>query len=71
MTTRQIVAIFLFYIGAHLLLGSLLRGSVVAGGIDASVTALFILGVASIVAGILALREQTIWLRFQPRLKAS
>jgi hypothetical protein len=56
MTTREIVAIFLFYMGFQTLSGSILYGHVASGGSDVFVIASFALGVALIVAGIVALR---------------
>lgn len=55
MTAREIIAIFLFYIGFQTLAGSILYGAVTAGGSNPSVIASFALGVAFIVAGIVTL----------------
>jgi hypothetical protein len=57
MTTRQIVAIVLFYIGLQQLCATVLYVHVWSGGgSDASMLASYILGTAFIVAGIVALR---------------
>lgn len=56
MTSREIVAIFLFYMGFQTLSGSILYGHVSSGGSDMLVMAFFALGVALIVAGIVTLR---------------
>ena len=58
MTTREIVAVFLFYMGLQTLSASILYGAVAAGSSDASVIAFFTIGVTFIAAGIIVLMRK-------------